>query len=190
MALNAAPNLTRLTGLCACKNSMNNNRFTGKAILVAGLLFLFPAIIQAQNSLRLIKGNKSVYAFHEADFIRFKRMDRDHFNSGFINGIYDHAFRIGEDTTRLEWLEKIDLTGLSVSGFKTAEAGRAFIVAGIALFAADAVNTTLVIDRPYTLHRGVVTSTALLCVSGLVMQFVNNNYFKPGRKNRVIVTQW
>jgi hypothetical protein len=157
------------------------------------LLFGFWALVlhlQAQHRLLLVKGNRQIYAFHEADYIRFKRSDREHFTAGFIGGIYPEAFRIGQDTTWLSQIQKIDLTDLPYAGFKTAQAGKVLLIAGVTFFVGDALNTTLVADEPYSLHRGVAVSTALLCGTGLVMQFVNNNYFKVGRKKKVLITRW
>lgn len=160
-----------------------------KATLITGLLFLLTHV-QAQYRLLLVKGNKQVYSFRETEYIRFKRTDRDHFNAGFINGIYSDAFRVADDTTLVSQIHKIDLTGLPNSGFKTATMGKTFMIGGILFFAGDAVNTTLVRDEKYTIHRGVLISCALLTASGIVMQFVNNNYFTVGRKKRVISINW
>lgn len=158
------------------------------------ILLLLPGLgseqALAQNRLMLLKGNKLIYSFSETDFIRFKRADRDYFNSGFIQGIYSDSFRTGQDTTFIHQLSKIDLTGLPNSGFKTAELGRGLMLSGIMFFAGDAVNTTLVRDETYSVHRGVLISCALLVSSGLAMQWVNNNYFTIGRKKKVIIVNW
>ncbi len=160
-----------------------------EAILVTGWLLCFNTAF-AQHRILLLKRNKAVYSFHEADYIRFKRTDRDYFNTGFIHGIYPDAFRLGNDTTRVEWIEKVDLTGLPHTGFKTAETGRVLLVAGVIFMTADAVNTMVVMDQPYTLHRGVLASSVLLSVTGLAMQWVNNNYFVTGLKKKIIITPW
>ncbi len=160
-----------------------------RATFITGLLFLL-CQAQAQYRLLLVKGNKQVYSFRETEYIRFKRTDREHFNAGFIHGIYSDAFRVADDTTLVSQVHKIDLTGLPNSGFKTATMGKTFMLAGILFFAGDAVNTTLVRDEKYTVHRGVLVSCALLTATGLVMQFVNNNYFTVGRKKKVISVNW
>ncbi|MCS6973992.1 MAG: hypothetical protein N2044_11915 [Cyclobacteriaceae bacterium] len=160
-----------------------------RATLVTGLLFLSTQV-HAQYRLLLLKGDKQVYSFRETEYIRFKRTDREHFNAGFISGIYSDAFRVSEDTTLISQIHKIDLTGLPNSGFKTATMGKTLIAAGLIFFAGDAVNTTLVRDEKYTVHKGVMISCALLTATGLVMQFVNNNYFTVGRKKKVISVNW
>lgn len=165
------------------------NNLTKGATLFTGLLFLF-GHAQAQYRILLIKGNKPVYSFRETEYIRFKRSDRDHFDSGFISGIYSDAFRVAGDTTFISLIQKIDLTGLPNSGFKTATMGKTLMLAGLVFFTGDAVNTTLVRDEKYTMHNGVLISCALLTASGLIMQFVNNNHFTVGRKKRVITVNW
>lgn len=158
---------------------------------VALILFIAASFLApAQYRLVLLKVDNTITSFMEGDYIRFKRKDRNHFTRGFIAGIHQDYFRIGEDTTYTHQLQKIDLTGLPNSGFRTASIGKGFIAAGLMIFLGDLVNTTLVRDEEYTAHSGVIISSALLVGSGVVMQFANNNYFVLGRKKKAVIVDW
>lgn len=161
-----------------------------KHFFVFILFIVLPALSAAQYRLVLLKRDNTIYSFKEGDFIRFKRKDRNHFTRGFIAGIHQDYFRIGEDTTYAHQLQKIDLTGLPNSGFRTASLGKGLIAAGLMIFLGDLVNTTLVRDKDYTVHTGVLISSASLLTSGVTMQFVNNNYFVSGRKKKVVIVDW
>jgi hypothetical protein len=154
------------------------------------LFMAAPSLVTAQYRLVLLKVDNTITSFREGDYIRFKRKDRDHFTRGFIAGIHQDYFRIGEDTTYAHQLQRIDLTGLPNSGFRTASIGKGFIAAGLMIFLGDLVNTTLVRDEGYTAHSGVIISSALLVGSGVVMQFVNNNYFVLGRRKKAVIVDW
>ena len=161
-----------------------------KHFFVFTLLTVTPWVSAAQYRLILLKRNNTIVSFKEGDYIRFKRKDRNHFTRGFIAGIHPDYFRIGEDTTYTHQLQKIDMTGLPNSGFRTASIGKGFIAAGLMIFTGDLINTTVVNDEKYTVHRGVMVSSALLAGSGVLMQFVNNNYFVLGRKKKAVIADW
>ena len=159
-------------------------------VLLPALFGLISLTGYSQHRLVLLKKDNVIVSFHEGDRIRFKRKDRDHFNSGFIGGIYPDYFRIGEDTTYVHQIQKIDLTGLPNSGFKVSNIGFALIIAGSALFIGDLINTTVVQDGEYTVHNGVLVSSCLMVGAGVLMQFVNNNYFELGRKKKAVILDW
>jgi hypothetical protein len=159
---------------------------------LAFLVFLCFSTINgfAQHRLVLLKQDNVIVSFHEGDYIRFKRKDRDHFTKGFIAGVHPDYFRIGEDTTYTHQLQKIDLTGLPNSGFKTSGIGSALIVAGLVLFVSDWINTTVVQDEEYTAHKGVIVSSALMVGAGVFMKFFNNDNFVLGRKKKAVILDW
>lgn len=157
------------------------------------LILVFFACIQsgeAQQRLVILKRNNVITSFYEGDYIRFKRKDRDHFTVGLIGGLTQDYFRIGEDTTFIYSLEKIDLSEREKPGFNTRAIGATFVITGVVLFLGDMVNETLVNDQPYTAHAGVITASTLLVTSGLLMQFVNNDIFVLGRRKKVVVLGW
>jgi len=139
-----------------------------------------------QLDLVLIKKNSIVTRIKEGERIRFKRKDRDHFQTGMITGIHQDYFRIGEDTTYLHRVESIDMAGRPNTGFKTSQIGAYFIVAGGLLFLGDLITVTAVQGDSYSFDGGVAIVSAALVGSGVLMQFFNNNYFKIGRKKKII----
>lgn len=161
-----------------------------KIVILFVVLLHVVSVATAQPRMVLLKTDKVITSFHEGDYIRFKRKDRDNFTNGFIAGISQDYFRIGADTTYLYQLEKIDMTGKSNSGFKTRLIGTTFITAGGLLFFADMINRTLVQDQSYSPDPGVVAVSASLVGTGLLMQFLNNDYYKFGRRKKVVVLNW
>ena len=138
----------------------------------------------AQLQLVLIKGNKIIIRFSEGDHIRFQRKGQDFFFNGAITGISQEYIKIGEeDTTYLYQIKCIDMHGLPNTGFKTDEIGSKLVVAGTLLLLIDGLNTS----NGSQVGTGVIVVSSVLVGSGTLMLFVNNNYFKIGRKKKVIV---
>ena len=161
--------------------------FSFSVTLITGmkiLIFFFVALLlystgNAQKQLALVKQNKIIVRITEGEFIRFKRKDRDHFTRGFIGGIHQDYFRIGEDTTYLYEVAAIDLRNRPNSGFKVRQTGIMLIVTGVAVVLIDAFNS-------HSVDSGVATVSGSLIATGIFMQFVNNDIFKIGRKKRII----
>jgi hypothetical protein len=150
------------------------------------VIIILISCIQAfgQRQLVLIKGNTVITRFSEGDHIRFRRNDTDYIFNGIITGISQEYFKLGdEDTTYLNQIKSIDLRGLPNSGFKTADMGGKFIAAGAVLLLIDALNTA----NGNKISTGVVLVSSSFIVVGSAMLIFNNNYFKPGRKKRVII---
>lgn len=141
----------------------------------------------AQPHLVLLKGDKIVTQFLEGDPIRFKRKDRDHFTSGLIGGLTKDYLRIGQDTTYLHLLEKIDLSDRENTGLQTRLIGSTLIVAGGVLFLGDLINETVVNDQPYSANAGVLAVSGALIGTGALIQLLNDFYFKPGRRKKMVV---
>lgn len=158
-----------------------------KNVILILILFTCFQSGEAQQRLVILKRNNVITSFHEGDYIRFKRNDRDHFTVGLIGGLTQDYFRIGEDTTFIYMLEKVDLSEREKPGFNTRAIGTTLVIAGVVFFLGDMVNETLVNDQPYTAHAGVITASAILVTTGLLMQVVNNDIFVIGRRKKAVV---
>jgi hypothetical protein len=71
------------------------------------------------------------------------------------------------------------MKGRATSGFKVRQSGVTLMVAGAVLLIIDAMNNE-------TITEGVVVVGSSLAAAGLLMQFVNDDIFKIGRKKKII----
>ncbi len=150
-----------------------------RLLFLLTLLCLCSFEVVAQKQLVLIKKNKVVARISEGDFIRFRRKGEDHFTKGFIEGIKQDFFRIGEDTTYLYDVAAVDLRGHSNSAFKLKDAGVKLIAVGSLLVLADLFNS-------HKVDHGVVIVSSALIGSGIILQFFNNDIYKMNHKRRII----
>lgn len=159
----------------------------GKNVIFALLLFSLTKLSVAQPALTLIRKNWVITTYYEGDYIRFKRKDREHFTAGLIGGLTKDYFRLGEDTTYLYQLEKIDISEKVATGLNAKTIGATFIVAGAVLFLGDLFNETVINKESYSANTGVLSVAGGLVVSGVALQFVKTGNYKLGRRKRVIV---
>ena len=144
----------------------------------------------AQPKLMLLKNDSRVATFEEGEQIRFQKIGEQGFRKGFIAGIHTNFFRIGEDTTYTYDIAKIDLRGKKTTGFKTAALGSTLIVAGVTVFLIDIFNTTVINDNTFTLDGSTLPVSMALVGTGALLRVFNNNYFKPGRKKKIVAINW
>lgn len=151
------------------------------ALLLSSLCYCLAA--EAQPELVLTKRTKVIYRFHEGDRIRFQKKGDDYFTSGVISGIHRDFIMIDNvDTTYWYQIHGVDMSGKG-AGFVTPGKGRVLMGAGLVLVLADVLNP----NQSKELDSGVLTVACSMFGVGLLMQFVNNDYFKVGRKKKVAI---
>lgn len=136
--------------------------------------------VAGQPQLTLFKGNRVVTRFNEGDLIRFQRKDRS-VRQGYIYGLSAGTIvLLGDDTTYLSQIRWIDLRHVSNTNFKTASSGKTLIIAGALLLLIDYFN-----NAPHELDPDFVRAASWMAGTGLVLQVINNNKFRPGRHRRM-----
>lgn len=154
-------------------------------VILCALLFLgCLSSVSAQNKLVLLKKDRVVYRFEEENIFGSSAKMKMVFG-GVITGIHPNFFRIETDTTYTYDIAKIDLRGKNYTGFKIAPIGRGIIFAGVGLFLIDVFNTTVILDDSYAIDNSVTPVALAFIGTGALMQVVNNNFFKIGRRKKV-----
>ena len=159
---------------------------SGKANFVFIFLFVVAVSFESfsQYKLFLIKKNAVVARFEEGEFIRFQWKNSKHFSSGVITGIHRDFFKVGnDDTIYVHQIRKIDLRNHSSTNFHTAASGVLLMAAGAGLFILDLVQ----LNPNHDVHPGIVTVSCAFVGVGLIAQFVNNNFFKVGRRKKIAI---
>jgi hypothetical protein len=155
-------------------------------------IFLFFALAHystAQPRLVLVKSDKVVTHYVEGDFIRFKRKDREHYTAGFIAGMTKEYFRIGQDTTLIYQLERIDISEKVPVSLNPKTAGATLLLAGTLLFLGDLFNETVINKESYSTNAGILYATGGLVLTGVALQFAKTGNYKLGRRKKVVVVE-
>ena len=146
-----------------------------------GITLAFTVTSEAQQALILVRKDRVAYRFNPGEHMRFQTRSRRK-KSAVISGIYrDFMTTTRRDTVYFVNIRKIDVRKKPHQGMYVAHAGIKLITAGVAVLAVDATNAH---DGDEISPSVLITSGALIG-TGLLMQFVNNNYFKVNRRNRI-----
>lgn len=150
-------------------------------------IFLWAGLIElsAQPQLALLKKDRIITRFNEGEYIRFQRRGESDFIRAIITGIHPGYFMLGVDTIYHYEVVKVDVRKKLLAGFKVAPIGKGLMIAGASLFLIDAFNTTVIQGESYSLDKSVARGGFILIGVGALMQVVNNNYFKTGRKKKL-----
>lgn len=154
-------------------------------IIVGLILILGLNSVYAQPQLALLKKDGIITRYEEGEYIRFQRKGSDGFIRAIITGIHPGYFMLGEDTIYHYEVTKVDIRSKTTTSFKVASIGKALILAGVSLIVIDAFNTVIIHDRSYEVEKGVGRASLTLVGVGGLMQIVNNNYFRVGRKRKL-----
>ncbi|HNP07082.1 MAG TPA: hypothetical protein PKN99_05625 [Cyclobacteriaceae bacterium] len=154
--------------------------------IIVGLIFILGSnSLCAQPQLALLKKDGIITRFEEGEYIRFQRKGSDDFIRAIITGIHPGYFMLGEDTIYHYEVTKVDIRSKTTTSFKVASIGKALILAGVSLIFIDVFNTVVIQDRSYKVEKGVGSASLALVGVGGLMQIVNNNYFRVGRKRKL-----
>lgn len=141
--------------------------------------------LSAQPQLALLKNDRIVTRFTEGEYIRFQRKGESDYIRAMITGIHPGYFMLGVDTIYHYEVAKVDVSKKTLTGFKVAPIGKGLMIGGASLFLIDAFNTTVIQNQSYSLDTSVARVGFILIGTGALMQLVNNNYFKTGRKKKL-----
>jgi hypothetical protein len=137
----------------------------------------------AQGELWLVRKNEVVSRFEQYETIRIQLKGTKRYVSGVIKKISHDYIVLEDDTVQLRQISRVDLRRHSNKQFPIARSGTRLIAAGVLLLLIDVVNP----NQSHTLSSGIVTAAAVFIGAGVTLQFVNNNYFKIGRRKKVMV---
>ena len=152
-----------------------------------GILFALPCAqcVKGQGQLTLLKENKIITRFEEGEYIRFKRKGDEGFIRAIIIGIHPGFFIVGKDTIFTYDVEKVDVSKKILGNYKISSLGKGLLQAGAFLLLIDLFNQTLILDKKYNIENPATTAAFGLIGTGAIMQVVNNDYFKAGRRKKL-----
>lgn len=153
------------------------------ALFVFLLLLSFP--LHSQPKLTLFKKDRVITTFEEGEYIRFRIKGDQNYSRALIQGIHPGFIIVADDTVHTYDIEIVDVRKKKLTSFKLSSMGKGLMLAGAGLFLVDLFNTTVIIDSDYNVEDSAWRGSAVLLGLGTLMQFVNNDYFRPKRHNRI-----
>ncbi len=157
-------------------------------ILVLFFLTINLCVSAQQRQLVVLKNETVLARYKIGDVISFAREgDRGTLEQKILD-LNDTLIMMNLDSVSYFRIKKLNIRRRKSSTFGQ-RLGAYMMAAGILLPAAELINTGLVQKQGASIDDGVAISSGVLLGGGAALFFIRKPYFKPGRKNRILIVK-
>jgi hypothetical protein len=145
---------------------------------------------EAQRQLIVLKGEDVIARYQRGDIIHFARSREKEIQVQRILDMNDTLLMMNQDSVAYYRITKVDIRGRKKKTYAQ-KFGRYMILAGVLLPAIELLNTGVFQDedRDASVSSGVLITSGVLLGGGAILAFTQKPYFKPGRKNRLLIVE-
>lgn len=154
-------------------------------ILLFFLLTCFCAHAQ-QRQVVILKNERVLARYQVGDVLPFAREQDKTIQLQKILALNDTLIMMNLDSVTYYQIKKLDIRGRRDRTFAE-KLGAYMMLAGVVLPAADLLNTTVIRKQDASIDKGVAVTAGALFAGGALLFFIKKPYFKPGRKNRILI---
>lgn len=158
------------------------------------ILFLFYFLVSLcaaaqQRQLVVLKNETILARYKVGDVISFAREGDKKILEQKIIALNDTLIMMNLDSVSYFRIKKLDIRGRKASTFGQ-RLGVYMIAAGVILPLAELINTGWVQDdKDASINQGVGIASVALLTTGAALVLIKKPYFKPGRKNRILIVK-
>lgn len=160
-----------------------------KNVILLLFFFVVSLCATAQPRQIVVLKNETVLARYKVgDVISFAREGDKEILQQKILDLNDTLIMMNLDSVPYFRIHKLDIRGRKASTLGQ-RLGAYMIAAGVLLPIAELVNTGLVQKQGASIDEGVAIASGVLLVGGTALVLIKKPYFKPGRKNRILIVK-
>lgn len=157
------------------------------------ILILFLVIVSfcagaQQRQIVVLKKERVLARYQVGDAISFARTNDKKIQIQKILALNDTLIMMNLDSVAYYRIKKLDIRGRRQHTFAE-RLGVYMMAAGVVFTLADLVNTTAVRKEDASIDEGVAIASGSLFAGGALLFFIKKPYFKPGRKNRILIVE-
>ncbi|HEU5290803.1 MAG TPA: hypothetical protein VFU05_09190 [Cyclobacteriaceae bacterium] len=160
-----------------------------KNVIFTFLLCSLCSVAFSQQRQLIVLKNEDVLARYQVgDVIHFAREKDKEIQIQRILDMNDTLLMMNFDSVNYYHIKKLDIRARKSNTF-VQKLGRYMIVAGVLLPAIELLNTGVFQDENQEAHvsQEVLVVSGVLVGAGAIMAFTKKPYFKPGRKNHLMI---
>ena len=173
----------------ALRSAKRSPFLCSKIILLFALLLCGTGISAiAQRQLIVLKNEEVLARYQIGDVIHFAReQDKEILIQRILN-MNDTLLMMNFDSVAYYRIKKLDIRGRKANTFAQ-KFGRYMIIAGVMLPMIELLNTGVFQDEDQgaSISPEVLVASGVLIGGGAIMAFTKKPYFKPGRKNHLMI---
>lgn len=157
-------------------------------ILITFFCSLCGVAISQQRQLIVLKNEDVLARYQVGDVIHFARESDKEILIQRILDMNDTLLMMNFDSVAYYRIKKLDIRARKQNTF-VQKLGRYMIIAGVLLPAIELLNTGVFNDEGQEAHISpeVLVVSGVLVGGGAIMAFTKKSYFKPGRKNHLMI---
>lgn len=157
-------------------------------ILVLFFLTLGCCAGAQQRQLVVMKNEEVLARYQVGDVLPFAREGDKEIQLQKILAMNDTLIMMNLDSVPYYRIKKLDIRGRKKSTFAQ-RLGANMMIAAAVLPLADLINTTTIQKQDASMDKGVGITSGALLAGGALLFFVKKPYFKPGRKQRIMIVE-
>ena len=149
---------------------------------------LCSVVVAQQRQLVVLKNEDVLARYQVGDVIHFIRQNDKEVQIQRILDMNDTLLMMNLDSVNYYHIKKLDLRGRKGVTF-VQKLGYTMMAAGVVLPAIELLNTGVFSDEDQEAHvsQEVLVVSGALIGAGAIMAFTKKKYFKPGRKNHLMI---
>jgi hypothetical protein len=156
-----------------------------KNVILLSLLFI-SGVAFGQRQLIVLKDQTVLARYQKGDVIRFARAQDKEILIQRILDLNDTLIMMNFDSVTYYRIQKLDINGKQRNKFSV-RMGGTLILAGALLPLMDVFNSTVIQDDKASLSKGIIITSGALLGTGAALLLIKKPYFKPGRRNRLMI---
>jgi hypothetical protein len=157
-----------------------------KNVILTASLLLFSSVVIAQQQFIILKDQTVIARFQKGDVIHFARATDKEILVQRILDLNDTLLMMNQDTVPYYRIQKMDIQNRHQNQFLKV-LGFGLLAAGILLPGIDYFNASVIQDQDRSVSNGVMVTSSLMVGTGAVLLLIKKKYFKPGRRNRMMI---
>jgi len=142
----------------------------------------------SQRQLVVLKNEEVLARYQIGDVIHFAREGDKEILVQRILDMNDTLLMMNFDSVAYYRIKKLDIRGRKANTYAQ-KFGRYMMIAGVMLPLIELLNTGVFQDESQEAHisSGVAIASGVLLAGGAILTFTKKPYFKPGRKNHLMI---
>lgn len=159
-----------------------------KNVILALFLLSLGFCASAQRQLVVMKNEHVLARYRVGDVLPFAREGDNKIQLQKILALNDTLIMMNLDSVAYYRIKKLDIRGRKESTFAQ-RLGANMMIAAAVLPLADLFNTTVIQKQDASIDQGVAVTSGVLFAGGALLFFIKKPYFKPGRRNRILIVE-
>jgi hypothetical protein len=157
-----------------------------KNVISLLILIFFCGEAIGQRQLIVLKDEQVLARYQKGDILKFARPQDKEILVQRILDLNDTLVMMNFDSVTYYRIDRLDIKGKQRNKFPV-RMGYTLLLAGSLLPLIDVFNETVIQDESASLNKSILFTSGVMIGTGAALILIKKPYFKPGRRNRLMI---